>query len=160
MSKKSTRTARRAAREAKRRRERNRRLLAIGSIALVLIAAIVVPLYFTVLRSSPQELRIEDLVVGTGAEAQAGQLITVHYTGWLENGTKFDSSVDRGQPFEFTLGQGDVIKGWDQGLVGMKVEGKRKLIIPPDLAYGESGRAPTIPPNATLIFEVELLSVQ
>jgi len=159
MSKKSTRSARRAAREAKRRRDRNRRLLAIGGIVVVIIAAIVLPVYFTVLRSSPQELQIQDLVVGTGAEAQAGQLVTVHYTGWLEDGTKFDSSVDRDQPYQFTLGVGEVIKGWDQGVAGMKVEGQRKLIIPPHLAYGETGKG-TIPPNATLIFEVELLAVQ
>lgn len=160
MSKKSTRTARRAAREAKRRKERNRRLLVIGGIALVMVAAIVAVVYFTLLRSpSPQGLQVEDLVIGGGAEAQAGHLVTVHYTGWLEDGTQFDSSLDRDQPFEFVLGAHQVIKGWDQGVAGMKEGGKRKLTIPPELAYGESGRG-AIPPNATLIFEVELLAVQ
>ncbi|MBX4211181.1 MAG: FKBP-type peptidyl-prolyl cis-trans isomerase [Candidatus Yanofskybacteria bacterium] len=105
-------------------------------------------------------LIIEDLKVGTGPAAQAGQAVTVHYTGWLTNGQKFDSSVDRGQPFSFILGGGMVIPGWDQGLVGMKVGGKRKLTIPPDLAYGPRGAGGVIPPNATLVFEVDLLGVQ
>ena len=105
-------------------------------------------------------LKIEDVVVGTGAEAQKGKQVSVHYTGWLTNGTKFDSSKDRGQPFGFPLGAGHVIAGWDQGVVGMKVGGKRKLTIPPDLGYGERGAAGAIPPNATLVFEVELLGVK
>jgi FKBP-type peptidyl-prolyl cis-trans isomerase len=105
------------------------------------------------------ELQIEDLQVGTGAEAQAGQNVSVHYTGWLTTGEKFDSSVDRGRPFQFPLGGGRVIKGWDQGVVGMKVGGKRKLTIPPELGYGSRGAPGAIPPNATLIFEVELLGV-
>jgi FKBP-type peptidyl-prolyl cis-trans isomerase len=100
-----------------------------------------------------------DLVVGTGAEAKAGQKVEVHYTGTLTNGSKFDSSLDRGRPFGFTLGAGQVIKGWDQGVAGMKVGGKRKLTIPPDLGYGARGFPPVIPANSTLIFEVELLSV-
>jgi FKBP-type peptidyl-prolyl cis-trans isomerase len=104
-------------------------------------------------------LQYIDLKVGTGATAQAGQTVTVHYTGWLENGKKFDSSVDRGQPFSFPLGAGRVIKGWDEGVQGMKVGGKRKLIIPSNLGYGPRGAGGVIPPNATLIFEVELLSV-
>ena len=99
------------------------------------------------------------LKVGTGATAQAGQTVTVHYTGWLENGKKFDSSVDRGQPFSFPLGAGRVIKGWDEGVQGMKVGGKRKLIIPSALGYGARGAGGAIPPHATLIFEVELLGV-
>jgi FKBP-type peptidyl-prolyl cis-trans isomerase len=104
-------------------------------------------------------LQYIDLKVGTGATAQAGQTVSVHYTGWLENGKKFDSSVDRGQPFSFPLGAGRVIKGWDEGVKGMKVGGKRRLIIPSNLGYGARGAGGVIPPNATLIFEVELLGV-
>ncbi|PXX38588.1 FKBP-type peptidyl-prolyl cis-trans isomerase [Aquitalea sp. FJL05] len=104
-------------------------------------------------------LIIEDLTVGEGAEAVAGEEVTVHYTGWLTNGSKFDSSKDRYQPFSFPLGAGHVIKGWDQGVVGMKVGGKRKLTIPPELGYGARGAGGVIPPNATLVFEVELLQV-
>jgi peptidylprolyl isomerase/FKBP-type peptidyl-prolyl cis-trans isomerase FkpA len=104
-------------------------------------------------------LKIEDSKVGTGAEAVAGKSVTVHYTGWLTNGTKFDSSKDHGQPFSFQLGAGQVIKGWDQGVAGMKVGGVRKLTIPPSLAYGANGAGGVIPPNATLVFEVELLGV-
>lgn len=110
-------------------------------------------------------LQYEDLVVGTGAEASAGHQVKVHYTGWLQNpdgsaGSKFDSSVDRGQPFVFPLGAGRVIRGWDEGVAGMKVGGKRKLIIPSALGYGSRGAGGVIPPNATLIFDVELLGVQ
>ncbi len=106
------------------------------------------------------QLQIEDLQVGQGPEAKAGQLVTVHYTGWLTNGAKFDSSVDRNEPFVFPLGAGQVIRGWDQGVAGMKVGGKRKLTIPPQLGYGERGAGGVIPPNATLVFEVELLGVK
>ena len=106
------------------------------------------------------ELQLEDIVIGTGAEAKKGQMVTVHYTGWLTNGTKFDSSVDRRDPFVFPLGAGHVIQGWDQGVAGMKVGGKRKLTIPPHLGYGPRGAGGVIPPNATLIFDVELLGVQ
>lgn len=105
------------------------------------------------------ELKIEDTKVGTGAEAVAGKTVTVHYTGWLTNGRKFDSSKDHGQPFSFPLGAGQVIKGWDQGVAGMKVGGTRKLTIPASLGYGDDGAPPVIPPNATLVFEVELLAV-
>jgi FKBP-type peptidyl-prolyl cis-trans isomerase len=104
-------------------------------------------------------LQYIDLKLGTGATAQASQTAIVHYTGWLESGKKFDSSVDRGQPFSFPLGAGRVIKGWDEGVQGMKVGGKRKLIIPPSLGYGARGAGGVIPPNATLIFEVELLGL-
>jgi peptidylprolyl isomerase len=105
-------------------------------------------------------LQYQDVVVGTGAEAVVGKSVTVHYTGTLQDGTKFDSSVDRNQPFTFTLGAGEVIPGWDEGVAGMKVGGKRKLVIPPELAYGAQGRPPVIPPNATLNFDVELLEVK
>lgn len=105
-------------------------------------------------------LLIEDEVVGDGLEAVAGSLVSVHYTGWLTDGTKFDSSLDRGQPFQFTLGQGQVIRGWDEGVLGMQVGGKRKLTIPPEMGYGEQGAGGVIPPNATLVFEVELLEVE
>lgn len=104
-------------------------------------------------------LQIEDIKVGTGAAAQNGNVVSVHYTGTLLDGTKFDSSVDRGQPFSFTLGAGQVIQGWEEGLLGMKVGGKRKLRIPPDMAYGDRALGP-IPANSTLIFEVELLGVK
>ena len=104
-------------------------------------------------------LEIVDIKVGTGALAQAGKQVSVHYVGTLTNGTKFDSSRDRGEGFDFTLGGGEVIKGWDQGVAGMKVGGLRKLTIPPELAYGNRGFPPVIPPNSTLVFEVELLSV-
>jgi peptidylprolyl isomerase len=100
-----------------------------------------------------------DIKPGTGALPAPGKQVKVHYTGWLENGTKFDSSVDRGQPFVFPIGAGQVIPGWDEGVMSMKVGGKRKLIIPPQLGYGARGAGGVIPPNATLIFEVELLDV-
>jgi FKBP-type peptidyl-prolyl cis-trans isomerase len=105
------------------------------------------------------ELEIEDIVVGTGHEAVAGKQVHVHYTGWLTDGRKFDSSRDRGKPFAFPLGAGRVIRGWDRGVVGMKEGGKRKLTIPAELGYGAQGAGRLIPPNATLIFEVELLHV-
>lgn len=111
----------------------------------------------------PSGLKYTDEKVGTGAEAKRGDKVTVHYTGWLYNngqkGKKFDSSVDRGEPFTFNLGAGQVIPGWDQGVAGMKVGGKRTLIIPADLAYGSRGAGGVIPPNATLMFDVELLKV-
>ena len=105
-------------------------------------------------------LQYWDIKVGTGAEAKSGSQVTVHYTGWLTSGKKFDSSVDAGKPFDFTVGANEVIKGWDEGVAGMKVGGKRQLRIPPELAYGEAGHPPQIPPNATLIFDVQLLAVK
>jgi FKBP-type peptidyl-prolyl cis-trans isomerase FkpA len=105
-------------------------------------------------------LKIEELTVGDGAEAGPGQRVSVHYTGWLTDGRKFDSSVDRNESFEFALGRGMVIRGWDEGVTGMKVGGRRRLTIPPHLGYGAQGAGGVIPPNATLVFEVELLGVQ
>ncbi len=105
-------------------------------------------------------MKIEDVKVGTGAEAVSGKKVTVHYTGTLENGTKFDSSKDHGAPFSFNLGAGEVIQGWDQGVVGMKIGGVRKLTIPSELGYGAYGSPPVIPANATLLFEIELLGVE
>ena len=105
-------------------------------------------------------LKYVDLVQGTGASPSPGQMVTVHYTGTLADGTKFDSSVDRAEPFVFQIGKGQVIRGWDEGVMSMNIGGKRKLIIPPDLGYGARGAGGVIPPNATLIFEVELLGVR
>jgi len=105
------------------------------------------------------ELEIEDQIVGEGDEAVAGQTVEVHYTGWLVDGTKFDSSLDRDQTFSFKLGAGQVIAGWDQGVAGMKIGGARKLTIPPEMGYGERGAGGVIPPNATLVFKVELIGL-
>ena len=115
------------------------------------------------MQTTASGLQYEDTIPGTGAEAKAGQRVSVHYTGWLFNngqqGGKFDSSKDRGQPFQFGLGAGQVIKGWDEGVQGMKVGGTRRLVIPAELGYGARGAGGVIPPNATLLFEVELLAV-
>lgn len=130
---------------------------------MVLLAVFVV--YYLVTRNNTNvtptaELKIEDLRVGDGASPKPGQTITVNYVGTLENGKEFDSSYKRGKPIDFKIGVGKVIKGWDQGLMDMKVGGKRKLFIPSNLGYGASGFPPDIPPNANLIFEVELLGVK
>lgn len=109
--------------------------------------------------TTPSGLKYEDSVEGSGAVAAAGQTVSVHYTGWLENGSKFDSSKDRNDPFRFRLGAGQVIRGWDEGVQGMKIGGTRKLTIPSELGYGARGAGGVIPPNATLIFEVELLEI-
>jgi FKBP-type peptidyl-prolyl cis-trans isomerase len=110
--------------------------------------------------TTPTGLKIQDVKVGEGAEATSGSTAVVHYTGWLTDGKKFDSSRDRGTPFDFRIGAGQVIPGWDQGVAGMKVGGQRKLLIPADLGYGEMGAPPVIPPGATLVFDVELLEVR
>jgi len=160
----SARAQRRAA------RVRNTRIL----IVIVLVAAVAIGAFFAFQKgkqtsvatgdgnmvTTQSGLQYQDLVVGTGAEAIAGKSVSVHYTGLLQDGSKFDSSLDRGQPFTFTLGAGQVIPGWDEGVAGMKVGGKRKLVVPPDLGYGAQGYPPVIPANATLIFEVELLEVK
>jgi len=170
MSKNTLRETRRAQRQN--RRNVQRTILIVAGLAIIgLLAALV---YFAKQGqqtagdvnlgpnavTTASGLRYEDLVAGSGPAAQAGNTVTVHYTGWLVDGTKFDSSVDRGQPFEFQLGAGNVIPGWDEGVAGMQVGGKRKLVIPAALGYGSQGAGGVIPPNAVLIFEVELLAIR
>ena len=156
-------------RRIERAKRRNRqRLLIIGSIFLVVVAFGAL-IYYNATKDkvTPGEvmttasgLKYQDITVGTGQEAKTGDTVSVHYSGYLTDGTKFDSSVDRGEPFQFTVGAGNVIAGWDEGLVGMRVGGVRQLTIPPDLGYGAAGAGGgTIPPNATLIFDVELISI-
>ncbi len=142
-------------------------ILAAGALLVVAIAAGVYFFYFrgnsasnAATVTTPSGLKYIDEVVGTGASPKKGQKVTVHYTGRLQNGTKFDSSVDKGTPYEFAIGMGTVIKGWDEGIMSMKVGGKRKLIIPPTLGYGAVGSPPAIPPNSTLNFDVELLGIR
>jgi len=143
----------------------------VGSVLIVVLAAACSkavdeptsnfkPATATPLPPAPRALEIHDVVVGSGREAKTGDEVRVQYTGTLMNGVKFDSSYDHGgEPFKFTLGKGEVIQGWDQGVPGMKVGGKRTLRIPPDLGYGERGSPPSIPPNAGLVFDVELVGV-
>ena len=162
MANHSDRTRRRAI------RLRNQRI----AIAIFLLAIIALVAFIVLRTSSTQEpstsdmttttsgLQYQDIEIGAGSIAETGDIVSVHYTGWLESGKKFDSSLDRGDPFEFTIGAGEVIKGWEEGITGMKVGGKRRLVIPPDLSYGSSGVSGIIPPNATLIFEVELLTIE
>jgi len=143
---------------------------ALLGVAIIILAASIAALAPAAAQTTgkrmttPSGLQIIDTVVGTGASPKTGQICVMHYTGWLyENGakgTKFDSSVDRGKPFEFPIGMHRVIAGWDEGVATMKVGGKRTLIIPPDLGYGERGAGGVIPPNATLMFDVELLDVK
>lgn len=135
------------------------RRTALALFALPLIPAVASAQTEKKMTKTPSGLSYTDVVVGTGASPKAGQRCTVHYTGTLENGTKFDSSRDRNQPFTFTIGQGQVIKGWDEGVSTMKVGGRRNLVIPAELGYGARGAGGVIPPNATLLFDVELLSV-
>ncbi len=128
-------------------------------LALILLAVALGPAGPVLAAQTGDKVEIKDLTTGSGAEAVRNSRVTVHYTGWLMDGTKFDSSLDRGEPFTFTLGGRQVIAGWDMGVAGMKVGGKRELIIPPELGYGKRGAGGVIPPNATLKFEVELLAV-
>ena len=141
----------------------------VKTIAIVIAAAVLLTLgYFLFIRRSaqaqevttPSGLKYTDLVVGTGASPKPGQTVSVNYVGKLENGEQFDSSYDRGRPYDFKIGTGVVIKGWDEGLMTMKVGGKRKLVVPGKLAYGPQGRPPNIPSNATLVFDVELMGVK
>ena len=131
--------------------------------ALVLLAALTPTLIGAAAMSevtTPSGLKYQDVKVGTGETAAAGQTVSVHYTGWLTDGTKFDSSRDRGRPIEFPLGQGHVIKGWDEGIAAMHIGEKRTLVIPPALGYGARGAGGVIPPNATLVFQVELVGAR
>jgi FKBP-type peptidyl-prolyl cis-trans isomerase len=143
--------------------------LKLGAIILIAVIAVVVIAYIITVRrgssagpeiTTASGLKYVDLKVGDGPSPQAGQTVSVHYVGTLENGEQFDSSRDRGRPADFLIGVGRVIKGWDEGLMTMKVGGRRKLIVPPDLGYGKLGKGPSIPPNSTLVFDVELLGVK
>jgi FKBP-type peptidyl-prolyl cis-trans isomerase len=135
------------------------------ALKIIAVALLLAP--FSVMAEDVETLQIIEVVEGTGEVAEAGQVAVVHYTGWLydadaedNRGEKFDSSVDRNEPFKFPLGAGRVIRGWDEGVAGMKVGGKRRLVIPPDMAYGERGAGRVIPPNAVLVFDVELLDLE
>jgi FKBP-type peptidyl-prolyl cis-trans isomerase len=145
-------------------KNRQVRVIAIAAVAVITLVAVA---YVIAHRArtgneitTASGLKYTDIVEGTGENPKAGQTVVVHYTGTLENGKKFDSSLDRGKPAEFQIGVGKVIKGWDEGLMTMKVGGKRKLVVPSAIGYGASGRPPDIPPNSTLVFEVELLGLK
>lgn len=167
----SSRRKLRSERAQRRRQRRQTQQIALGVVAVVIIALLAINLWPKSpggpldLSNAPvvttaSGLQYQDEVVGTGAEAVPGATVSVHYTGWLADGTKFDSSVDRGTPFEFLLGTGSVIRGWDEGVAGMRVGGVRILTIPSDLGYGPDGAPPRIPGGATLVFQVELLDVR
>jgi peptidylprolyl isomerase len=140
------------------------KIAAVAGMAAAVSSSVLSTAHAQPVTTTPSGLKIIDLKVGTGAMPRSGQTVVVNYTGWLyENGRKgkkFDSSLDRNEPFEFPIGRGQVIRGWDQGVATMRVGGKRTLIIPPDLAYGASGAGGVIPPNATLIFDVDLLAIK
>lgn len=172
MQKPSLREQRRAARAAKLLRRR----LILGAIIIVILGLIAYAVYVRIQKNQDEvppttktnpapettatfQLFVEDIVVGNGPEVMEGDRISVHYVGKLDDGTIFDSSRERGKPFEFVLGTGEVIPGWDKGLVGMRVGGIRRLVIPPEMAYGSTGFGDVIPPNATLTFEIELLDI-
>ncbi len=160
MTLKTTSVTAREKRRLARATERRNRLI-ISTVSVLGVLAVIIFLAVSASRGKQAgTLQIDDLVVGSGPPVQSGDTVSVHYTGWLTDGTKFDSSLDRNQPFEFKVGEGRVIQGWDQGLVGMRTGGTRKLIIPPNLAYGEQGSGSVIPPNATLVFEVQLLEIK
>ena len=135
-------------------------LVLAASLACLFVTPVIAEIKANKMITTDSGLKYTDLVVGNGASPVAGKQVTVHYTGTLENGKKFDSSVDRKKPFSFVIGTGNVIKGWDEGVMSMKVGGKRKLVIPANLGYGPRGAGGVIPPNATLLFDVELLAVQ
>ena len=146
-------------------KNRNLRMVAIAVIALLAVSAVAYVITHRRPKEGPETvttsgLKYVDLIQGEGSSPQTGQMVSVNYIGTLENGKKFDSSYDHGKPFEFRIGTGSVIKGWDEGLMSMKVGGKRKLIIPPALGYGVRGAPPDIPGNSTLVFEIELLGIK
>lgn len=151
-------------RQARAKRRTQQRLIAIISV-IVIIGAFAAVIYYNSTKEKSEMittetgLQYQDLTVGTGQEAKTGDTVTVHYVGTLEDGTKFDSSRDRNEPYQLTLGAGGVIDGWEEGLVGMRVGGLRKLVIPPALGYGDQAVGDVIPANATLVFEIELLSI-
>jgi FKBP-type peptidyl-prolyl cis-trans isomerase len=156
----------RARRRAAKVRQQRIILIVLAGIVVVFLAFFAIRAFLpkgsesSEMTTSPSGLQYQDLIVGNGDEAVIGNTVSVHYIGTLEDGTKFDSSYDRGTPFQFTIGTGMVIPGWEEGVLGMKEGGKRRLVIPPAMAYGETGVPGVIPANATLVFEIELLDIQ